>query len=58
MTRQQFVDKVIALIESAPEPMAREIGEALVGMGVGLLEQIGVDRRDVAQSIIQEDRTS
>lgn len=52
MTRDVFVEKVVALMESAPESLAREMGEALVGMGVSTLEQIGVSRDDIAKSIV------
>jgi len=58
MTREEFVTKVVELMESAPESLARDMGEALVGMGVATLEQLGVKPDDIARSIATRARLS
>lgn len=51
MTREQFVTFVIALMDQAPDDLARDMGEALVGIGVEVLAQLGVPVEDIAESI-------
>lgn len=58
MTREEFVTKVIALMESAPDSLARDMGEALVGMGVETLVLRGVKKSDIARSILKGDKHS
>ena len=53
MTRERFVEGVLALMEQAPEQLARDMGEALIGMGVEVLVQLGVRVNDIAESIRQ-----
>lgn len=50
MTRSEFVDRVLAVVREY-DGSEQECAEALMGMGLGLFEQLGIDIEEIVEAV-------
>ena len=51
MTRSEFVDRVIAVVLECGDGQQQECAEALMGLGIGLFEDLGIEIDEILAAV-------